>query len=47
MAEKGEFYRCTNCGNVVEVKFAGGGDLSCCDMIMDTLTDKEAQEFKD
>jgi superoxide reductase len=47
MPEKGEFLRCTNCGNVVEVKHAGEGDLFCCGMIMDTMTDREAAEFKD
>lgn len=47
MTEKGEIYRCTVCGNVVQVKQAGGGDLSCCNMIMDALTTKEAEQFKD
>ncbi|MBE0432903.1 desulfoferrodoxin FeS4 iron-binding domain-containing protein [candidate division WOR-3 bacterium] len=27
----GEVYRCEICGNVVEVKEAGGGELVCCD----------------
>jgi desulfoferrodoxin-like iron-binding protein len=26
----GEIYRCEICGNVVEVKEAGGGELVCC-----------------
>lgn len=26
----GEIYRCDICGNVVEVKEAGGGELVCC-----------------
>ena len=26
----GEIYRCEICGNVVEVKKAGGGELVCC-----------------
>ena len=26
----GETYRCEICGNVVEVKEAGGGELVCC-----------------
>jgi desulfoferrodoxin-like iron-binding protein len=26
----GEVYRCEICGNVVEVKEAGGGELVCC-----------------
>ncbi|MBL7074180.1 desulfoferrodoxin FeS4 iron-binding domain-containing protein [candidate division KSB1 bacterium] len=28
--EVGEVYRCYICGNVVEVKEAGGGELVCC-----------------
>ena len=27
----GEIFRCEACGNVVEVKKAGGGELYCCD----------------
>lgn len=27
----GEVYKCELCGNVVEVKKAGGGELICCD----------------
>ncbi len=26
----GEIYECEICGNVVEVKEAGGGELVCC-----------------
>ncbi len=26
----GELYRCEVCGNVVEVKEVGGGELVCC-----------------
>jgi len=26
----GEMYKCEACGNVVEVKEAGGGELVCC-----------------
>ena len=28
--EKGEVYECEICGNVVEVKESGGGELVCC-----------------
>jgi len=28
--EVGEVWRCDVCGNVVEVKVAGGGQLVCC-----------------
>lgn len=30
MANKGEVYKCELCGQVVEVKEAGGGTLVCC-----------------
>jgi desulfoferrodoxin-like iron-binding protein len=30
----GEVYRCEICGNVVEVKEVGGGQLSCCGQFM-------------
>ncbi|MFA5039274.1 MAG: desulfoferrodoxin FeS4 iron-binding domain-containing protein [Candidatus Omnitrophota bacterium] len=30
----GEVYKCEVCGNVVEVKTAGGGELVCCNQPM-------------
>ena len=47
MAAKGEVYRCTLCGHVVEVKQDGEGDLSCCNMPMEELSDREAQNFRE
>lgn len=35
MVKKGEIYRCTICGNVVEVIDVGGGALVCCGQNMD------------
>ncbi|MFH1861239.1 MAG: desulfoferrodoxin FeS4 iron-binding domain-containing protein [bacterium] len=35
----GEVYRCKICGNVVEVKEVGGGELVCCGQPM-TLVEK-------
>jgi len=35
----GEVYRCEICGNVVEVKKVGGGELVCCGQPM-TLVKK-------
>jgi desulfoferrodoxin-like iron-binding protein len=35
----GEIYKCDICGNVVEVKEAGGGELVCCQKAM-TLVEK-------
>jgi len=31
----GEIYKCSVCGNVVEVKEAGGGELVCCEKPME------------
>lgn len=28
--EKGQIYRCSVCGNIVEVLHVGGGTLICC-----------------
>lgn len=30
VGEEGEVYECEICGNVVEVKEVGGGELVCC-----------------
>lgn len=30
----GEIYKCEICGNVVEVKEVGGGELVCCQKVM-------------
>ncbi len=32
--DKGWIYRCSECGNVVEVRHVGGGTLTCCDRPM-------------
>ncbi len=37
----GEVYRCAVCGNVVEVKEAGGGELVCCGQPMDLVEEEE------
>ena len=34
----GETYRCNVCGNVVEVKVAGGGTLVCCGEDMEKIS---------
>jgi len=34
MPAVGEMYKCDVCGNVVEVKEDGGGELVCCDQPM-------------
>ncbi len=38
VSEKGEVYECEICGNIVEVKEVGGGELVCCGQPM-TLKD--------
>jgi len=30
MVKVGEIYKCSVCGNIVEVNYAGGGELVCC-----------------
>jgi desulfoferrodoxin-like iron-binding protein len=35
----GEVYRCSVCGNEVEVKKVGGGTLVCCGKPMEKLKD--------
>lgn len=30
VSKAGEIYKCEICGNVVEVKVSGGGELVCC-----------------
>ena len=36
----GEIYKCEVCGNVVEVKKAGGGELVCCNEPMKLINQK-------
>ena len=35
MGEKGQVYKCEACGQVVEVKEAGAGELVCCGQPME------------
>jgi desulfoferrodoxin-like iron-binding protein len=35
--EVGEIYRCEICGNVVEMKEVGGGELFCCGQSMNLV----------
>ncbi len=46
MAKVNEVYRCNKCGNVVEVKQGGAGDLVCCGENMELLSSQEASAFK-
>jgi superoxide reductase len=44
MIQRGQVYKCSVCGNIVEVLYAGGGDLVCCGQPMDLLTEKSGDE---
>jgi desulfoferrodoxin-like iron-binding protein len=37
----GEVYKCSICGNVVEVKEVGGGELVCCGEPMELVEEDE------
>jgi superoxide reductase len=37
MTEVNQVYRCSVCGNIVEVRHAAGGELVCCNQQMDLL----------
>lgn len=47
MAEKLEIYKCSICGNIVEVVYSGAGQLVCCGQPMENLTAKTADEGKE
>lgn len=36
---KAEVYKCSVCGNIVEVNYVGGGELHCCGKAMNLLTE--------
>ncbi|MCX6808311.1 MAG: desulfoferrodoxin [Candidatus Berkelbacteria bacterium] len=38
-----EIYRCSVCGNIVEVVFAGAGELVCCGQSMTKMAPNEAE----
>lgn len=40
MTQRKEIYKCTVCGNIVEVLHAGIGELVCCGQPMELLTEK-------
>jgi len=47
MAKKLEVYKCTVCGNFVEVIHGGAGELVCCGKPMENLVAKTADEGKE
>jgi superoxide reductase len=44
MVEKNQIYKCNVCGNIVEVLYAGGGQLVCCGEPMELLAEKTSDE---
>ena len=40
----GDVYKCSICGNIVEVLFAGGGELNCCRKPMEKMTEKSSDQ---
>lgn len=47
MTKKLEVYKCTICGNIVEVLHEGAGELVCCGQPMELLQAKKADEGKE
>ncbi|MFZ0034568.1 MAG: desulfoferrodoxin [Sedimentisphaerales bacterium] len=47
MAEKLEIYKCTVCGNIVEVLHGGDSELVCCGQPMENLAEKTADQGKE
>lgn len=44
MVKQKEIYKCEICGNIVEVLYAGGGDLVCCGQNMGVLEEKSEDQ---
>ncbi len=42
-----QVYRCEKCGNIVEVLFAGGGELVCCGQPMKLLVENTTEAAKE
>jgi len=47
MAEKLQVYRCSVCGNIIEVLHGGQGDLVCCGQPMEHLEAKTADQGRE
>lgn len=48
MSEKLQIYKCSVCGNIVEIVHAGGGELACCNqaMVLQTENTTDAAQEK-
>lgn len=47
MVERLQVYKCSTCGNIVEVLTGGDGDLICCGAPMASLTAKTADQGRE
>ncbi|MFA6492582.1 MAG: desulfoferrodoxin [Patescibacteria group bacterium] len=47
MITQNQVYKCNVCGNIVEVLFAGGGELVCCGQPMKLQVEKTEDEGKE
>lgn len=47
MAEKLAIYKCSICGNIVEVLHEGAGELVCCGQPMQKLVEKTSDQGKE
>lgn len=47
MTERLEVYQCGVCGNIVEVLYAGGGELVCCGQPMTLLVENTVDAAKE
>jgi superoxide reductase len=47
MAERLEIYKCSVCGNIVEVLYGGGGELNCCGQAMALFTENTVDAAKE
>ena len=42
MAKRLDVFKCSECGNIVELLFSGGGELVCCGKPMELMQEKTA-----
>jgi superoxide reductase len=44
MAKKSEIYKCSVCGNIIEILHEGAGTLTCCEKEMIKMEEKTSEE---
>lgn len=44
MTKQKQVYKCSLCGNIVEVLHEGGGELACCGQSMNLMEEKKEEE---